>query len=195
MFESVLGSLAEGAASAFGQSSANRSNRAASREQMDFQERMSNSAWQRGMEDMRKAGLNPVLAGKLGGASAPVGAQASAQNAMTGFSGSTARALEARRLSADIDNLNALNSQIKSQTMLNSANAIKSSAETNILNTTRGKDKFWSSVYEVPNNIINSAKKFMNTTDLRKSHNISNFFNRNLIDPINKTFFNKSGKR
>lgn len=56
---------------------------ASSREQMAFQERLSNTAYKRGMDDMRSAGLNPILAGKLGGASTPGGAQAQLHDEIT----------------------------------------------------------------------------------------------------------------
>lgn len=42
-----------------------------------YQERMSNTAYQRAMQDMRSAGINPILAYSQGGASTPTGGSAS----------------------------------------------------------------------------------------------------------------------
>lgn len=59
------------------QADANQFNSAQAQLNRDFQERMSNTSYQRGMADMREAGLNPMLAFSQGGASVPTGSQAS----------------------------------------------------------------------------------------------------------------------
>ena len=75
MWPSLLGGLAFGALGYKGTKEQNVASAQQAQNQMDFQERMSNTAVQRRMADLQKAGINPILAGSKE-ASSPAGAMA-----------------------------------------------------------------------------------------------------------------------
>lgn len=79
---SMLGGLIGGVGSYFGQQSANQANAAMADKQMQFQKESRETAYQTAIEDMKKAGLNPMLAYQQGGAGNQPGAQAQMQSAL-----------------------------------------------------------------------------------------------------------------
>lgn len=129
-------SLAAGGLNFAGGAQANRMSRKIVREQMDFQAKqtrqqmafqteMSNTAYQRAMADMEKAGLNPILAYQQGGASTPTGAGGSGASVaqQNELAGAVSSAIDVKRAFAEIANLREQNKKLKSDTDISKAEA------------------------------------------------------------------------
>ena len=98
--------------------------------QMDFQERMRKTQYQTAVEDMKAAGLNPMLAYSQGGAGTPAGAMGQVATARVGNAIGSALAgyQSAAMTAADLDMKEASTTATNAQTIKTEADTIQTAA-------------------------------------------------------------------
>lgn len=164
----MIGSLFSGLLGYKGQKDTNLASAQQAQKQMDFQREMSNTAVQRRMADLKKAGINPILAGSKE-ASSPAGQQAPVGN-------KARAAIEMANSAQALTNAEKQETVLKKQAQLISTNSALKSMENILLQQklpqAQAVAKFWSNPINQKKFTIDqwlsSARQFIPFTSSRE---------------------------
>lgn len=142
-------------------------NEAASAKQMAFQERMSNTSYQRSVADMKQAGINPMLAYMQGGASAPAGAAMPTMTANDYPDNVGSGSIEAIASALELKNLRATGEKINSESELNRAlsksalaGALNSAASARLTTANLPKASMKGAIFKDINSAYSGMKRY-----------------------------------
>lgn len=136
---------------------------AQAQKQMDFQKEMSGSSYQRAVEDMKKAGINPMLAVSNGGASSPSGAMGSystpdVKPIPSVVANSISGAMDMVRTYADVSKSIADADASRSSAKLARANVPKAQADTEKTKADTEASKFEQRTFKLFNDLFDRIK-------------------------------------
>lgn len=115
--------LGSGIASGLGSIFQGFSSKSSAKDQMEFQQMMSNTAHRREVRDLKLAGLNPILSAKYGGASTPTGAGYQMPNIGHAMAEGASSAASVSRASQEVKNMKAQENKTEAETILTGFNS------------------------------------------------------------------------